>query len=159
MTQQEALPLRVVLGALGLFALFSQALLVPREAGEYAAAYPSAAYLAVPYAVAVVAAIACFEVALLAAWQILTAAVADAAPGSTTPKWANVVAVSLSLTGVILAGICAHAGSVAGVGGPAMLLGVLAGLGLVPAAFALRARLRRLSSGPAPGNHGLIRGS
>jgi len=159
MTKQEALPLRFVLGALGLLALLSQAVLLPRIAGEYAAAYPEVAYLAAPYVVAAIAAIACFEVALLAGWQILTAVVADGAltPGAT--KWANVLAFSVGLTGMTLAGICTHAGSVAGIGGPAMLFGALAGAALIAAAVVLRIRLLRLSTQPAPEVGGLIAGT
>ena len=159
MTKQEARPLRFVLGALGLLSLLSQTVLLPRIAGEYAAAYPEVAYLAAPYVVAGIAAIACLEVALLAGWQMLTAVVADGALIPGTAKWANVLAFSLGLTGMTVAGICTHAGSVAGVGGPAMLFGALAGAALVAAALALRIRLLRPGAEPAPEAGGLIAGT
>jgi len=149
MTRQEALPLRVALGAIACAAVFAQVML-PLLAGGYAAAYPQAANLAVPYAAAAIAAIVCFEVALLAGWQILTAVVAEGALTLSTTTWVNVMAVSLGLTGITLAGICAHAGSVAAVGGPAMLFGLVAGLALVPAAVALRNRFLQLSTEPGP---------
>lgn len=148
MTRQEALPLRVALGAIACAAVFAQVML-PLLAGGYAAAYPQAANLAVPYAAAAIAAIVCFEVALLAGWQILTAVVAEGALTLSTTTWVNVMAVSLGLTGITLAGICAHAGSVAAVGGPAMLFGLVAGLALVPAAVALRNRFLQLTE-PGP---------
>ncbi|GAA1352706.1 hypothetical protein GCM10009636_15290 [Arthrobacter koreensis] len=155
MTKQEALPLRCVLAALGVLALLSQTALLPRIAGEYAEAYPEVANLAAPYALAVIAATACFEVALLAAWQMLTSVVTDGALTPGASKWANVLAFSLGLTGITLAGICAHAGFVEAIGGPAMLLGLLAGLALVPAAVALRNRVLRAGSDSAevPGVH------
>ena len=138
MTKQEALPLRLVLVAVGLLALFSQIVLLPRMAGEYAAAYPQVAHLAVPYAAAAIAAVACVEAALLAAWRMLGLVVADGELTLRAAEPANVMAVSLGLSGITVAGICAHAGWVAAVGGPAMLFGLFAGLALVPAAVALR---------------------
>lgn len=157
MTKQEAVPLRFVLVALGFLALLSQTVLLPRLAGEYAAAYPEVAHLAVPYVVAAIAAVACFEVALLAVWRMLTAVVAEGALTLGVTQSANVMAVSLGLTGITLAGICAHAGSVAAVGGPAMLFGLLAGLASVPAAVGLRnrvlqSRMEPVSVMPGP-NH------
>ncbi|MGW9403616.1 DUF2975 domain-containing protein [Arthrobacter sp. NPDC055585] len=149
MTKQEALPLRAALVAFACAALFVQFML-PLLAGGYAAAYPQIANLAVPYTVSAIAGIACFQVGLLAAWQILAAVVAEGAVtlGSTT--WVNVLAFALGLTGLTLAGICAHAGSVVAVGGPAMLFGLFAGLALVPAAVALRNKFLKLGidSGP-----------
>ena len=149
MTKQEALPLRFVLVTLGLLALLSQTVLLPRLAGEYAAAYPQAAHLAVPYAIAAIVAVACLEAALLAAWRILSIVVAEGGLTLGAAEPANVIAASLGLSGITVAGICAHAGSVASVGGPLMLTGLLAGLGLVPAAVALRNRVLRGSSGTA----------
>ncbi|MEB7504147.1 DUF2975 domain-containing protein [Arthrobacter koreensis] len=153
MTKQEALPLRFVLVAAGLLALLSQTVLLPRMAGEYAAAYPQAAHLAVPYAAAVIAAVACVEAALLAAWRMLGLVVADGELTLRAAGPATVMAVSLGLSGITVAGICAHAGFAAGIGGPAMLAGLLAGLALVPAAVALRNRVLRAGSnaGEIPG--------
>lgn len=148
MTKQEAVPLRFVLVALGFLAVLSQVVLLPRLAGEYAAAYPQVAHLAVPYVGAAIAAVACFEVALLAVWRMLSAVVAEGALTIGVTESANVMAVSLGLTGITAAGICAHAGSVASVGGPVMLMGLLAGLALVPAAVGLRNRVLQSSSEP-----------
>ncbi|MBF4994938.1 DUF2975 domain-containing protein [Arthrobacter gandavensis] len=149
MTQQEALPLRLVLVVLGILALGSQTVLLPRLAGEYATAYPQVAHLAVPYTVAAIAAVVGFEAALLAAWRMLSIVVAEGSLTLGAAGPASLMAVSLGLSGVTLAGICAHAGSVAGVGGPAMLLGLLCGLALVPAAVGLRNRILRAGMEPA----------
>ena len=107
-------------------------------ASEYADAYPEVAYLAPPYVSAIVVAFGGFEVALLAAWHLVSAAKRDGASAVRTMRWANVMAVSLSFMAVIFAGVCLHAGSFAAVGGPPMLFGLLASLALVPVGFALR---------------------
>jgi hypothetical protein len=146
MTRQEALPLRCALGALALVAVLAQFVVVPQMAADYAGAYPEVAYLASPYVTAIVIAIGAFEVALLAAWQLLSAAVSGAVSGAGGPstsrptRWANVLAASLAFMAVLIAGVCVHAGSFAAVGGPAMLFGLIACLALVPAAFVLRNR-------------------
>ncbi len=149
MTKQEALPLRAALVAFACAALFVQFML-PLLAGGYAAAYPQIANLAVPYTVSAIAGIVCFQAALLAGWQILTSVVAEGSLALRSTTWVNVLAFSLGLAGITLAGICAHAGFVAAVGGPATLFGLLAGLALVPAAVALRKKFLKLGieSGP-----------
>ncbi len=138
MISQQLTPLRIILGALALGALLAQLVVVPRSAAEYAGAFPEVAYLAPPYVAAIVVAIGGFEVALLAAWQLLSAAAAGEGLTDRSKRWANVMAASLSFMAVIFAGVCVHAGSFAAVGGPAMLFGLLASLALVPVAFGLR---------------------
>jgi hypothetical protein len=138
MIRQQVTALRIVLGALAFGALLAQLVVVPRVAAEYADAYPEVAYLAPPYVTALVVAICGFEVALLAAWQLLSAAERGEALTGRSKRWANVMAVSLSFMAVIFAGVCVHAGSFAAVGGPPMLFGLLASLALVPVAVALR---------------------
>lgn len=149
MTMQEALPLRFLLVALGLLALLSQTVLLPGLAGEYAVAYPQVAHLAVPYAAAAVTAVAGFEVALLASWRMLTIVLEEGGLTLRAVAPANALTASVGLSGITVAGICAHAGSVESIGGPAMLLGLLAGLALVPAAVALRNRILRAASDSA----------
>jgi uncharacterized membrane protein len=138
MSSQRVIPLRVLLGALALGTLLTQVVIVPSTAAEYAEAYPEVAYLAAPYITAIVVALSGFEVALLAAWQLLSAAAAGGASIRRAKRWANVLAIALSFMAVIFAGVCVHAGSFAAVGGPPMLFGLLASLALVPVAFVLR---------------------
>lgn len=142
LTRQEALPLRCALLAFALGAVLVQFLVVPRLASGYAQAYPEVAYLAPPYVTALMVALACFEAGLLAAWllvsAVVTGTVEDRAVSGPAKRWVNVLAASVVLTAVILAGICANAGFVENIGGPAMLFGLLVCLALVPAAFALR---------------------
>ncbi|GAB3531905.1 hypothetical protein GCM10027403_03120 [Arthrobacter tecti] len=138
MIREHVPRLRIVIGAIAFLAMLVQIVVIPRIAANYANDYPEVAYLAPPYVVAIVIAIGSFEVALLAAWQLLSAAEAGDTLTSRSPRWANVVAASLLFMAMIFAGVCVHAGSVASVGGPAMLFGLLASLAVVPAAFALR---------------------
>ncbi|MCC9145617.1 MULTISPECIES: DUF2975 domain-containing protein [unclassified Arthrobacter] len=138
MTRQEALPLRCALVAFAVTALLLQVGVVPRAAARYAAAYPEVAYLAAPYVAVTGVAVTAFGVALLAAWQLLSATVADTSAARGSTGWANTAAVSLGVMAVLCAGVFAHAGFIEHIGGPAMLFGLLIFLALVPVAFALR---------------------
>ena len=137
MTRQEALPLRCVLGALALLALLAQLVVVPRTAAGFAGAYPETAYLAAPYVTVIVVAIGGFEVALLAAWQLLSAAERGGASSGWSQRWANIMAAALVIMALLFTGIFVHTGF-AGVGGPPMLFGLLASLALLPGAAVLR---------------------
>ena len=140
MISQRATPFRIILGALAVGALLAQLVIVPQVAAEYAGAYPEVAYLAPPYVTAIVIAIGGFEVALLASWQLLSAAVAGNVSTSRSKRWATVMTASLCFMSLIFAGIFVHAGSVANVGGPPMMFGLLVSLALVPLAFSVRAK-------------------
>lgn len=145
MNKEQVRRFRIVIGAIALVALLTQIVVVPWAAADHAAAYPKVAYLAVPYVTAIVVAIGAFEVALLAVWQILSAAATGGATTSRSKRWANVMAAALIFMAVIFAGVCVHAGSVANIGGPAMLFGLLASVALVPAAFALKKKAMEFS--------------
>jgi hypothetical protein len=140
MISQRATPFRVILGAFAVGALLAQVMIVPQVAAEYAGAYPEVAYLASLYVTAIVVAIGGFEVALLASWQLLSAAVAGNVSTSRSKRWATVMTASLCFMSLIFAGVFVHAGSVANVGGPPMLFGLLVSLALVPVAFGVRAK-------------------
>lgn len=147
MKQEQVRRFRIVIGALTLGALLTQLVVVPRAAAGYADAYPEVAYLAFPYVIAIVVGIGGFEVALLATWQLLSAAAGGDALTSYSKRWANVMAAALVFMAVLFAGVCVHAGSVANVGGPPMLFGLLASLALIPAAFALKKKAMGFSLG------------
>jgi hypothetical protein len=142
MTKQEALPLRFFLGVLVLAALLAQLVAIPSAGASYAGAYPQVADLAPLSVTVLVVAFIGFEIALLAAWQLISAAVAGRALTSRSTRWANVMTASLLVTAMILGSLCVYIGSVARVGGPAMLFGVIFSLALVSTAFALRRWVR-----------------
>ncbi|WP_104164953.1 hypothetical protein [Arthrobacter sp. SX1312] len=79
------------------------------------------------------------EAALLAAWHLLTARKKGSPPGR-SKQWVDAMAVSLCLMALLIAGICLHAGSVARVGGPAMLLGLLGSVAFVAVVIVSRSR-------------------
>ncbi len=138
MTKQEALPIRFFLGLAALAALLIQLVVIPSAGASLASVYPQVAYLALPTAIALVVAVVGVEMTLVAAWQLVSAAVTGRALTSRSTRWANIMTASLIFMAVLLAGVFVYIGSVAGVGGPAMLFGLLASLTLVPVAFALR---------------------
>ncbi|WP_028278394.1 DUF2975 domain-containing protein [Arthrobacter sp. H5] len=142
MIGQHVSRLRIVLGALVPAALLLQFVVVPRTAASYAEAYPEVAYLEAPYLIAAVVTIGGFEVALLAAWQLLSAAEEGKASTHRSQRWANVMTASLCFMALLSAGVCVHAGSVENIGGPAMLFGLLASLALVAVALGLRSKTR-----------------
>ncbi|VDR32296.1 Uncharacterised protein [Arthrobacter agilis] len=137
-TKKEALPLRFFLGLFAFAALVIQLVVVPRVGASYASVYPDVAYLEPLYVTAVMVALVGLLVALFAAWQVVSGALAARGVPSRPAGWANIMTASLIFLVLIFAGVFVHAGSVANVGGPAMLLGVLVCVAFVPVAFALR---------------------
>ncbi|MCQ1947233.1 MULTISPECIES: DUF2975 domain-containing protein [unclassified Arthrobacter] len=138
MTRQEALPLRCAVVAFAVAALLTQLVVVPRMAARSAAAYPEVADLASSYITVIGVAVAAFELALLAAWQLVSAAAADRSVTRRSTGWANIMAVSLGVMAVLFAGVFAHAGFIENIGGPAILFGLVVFLALIPVAFAFR---------------------
>ncbi|GAA1159600.1 hypothetical protein GCM10009673_11850 [Nesterenkonia sandarakina] len=132
-------------------ALIAQLILVPALAASLAEDYPQVAHLQVPYLVAVTVAIGGFEVAVVAAWRLLVAAAVDTVAAPAAPaaaadtvataaewpttdrvhRWANIMAVSLGVMAVALAGVFLHAGWVENIGGPPMLFGLLASMAVL----------------------------
>lgn len=126
-------------------ALLAQFVVVPRVAAGYANTYPEVAHLERPYLLAIVVALGGLEVALLAAWKIVSAAKRGEALTTRSKRWANVMAASVVLMAVLFAGVCAHAGFVESVGGPAMGFGLFVSLALVPGAVVLRNKAKGFS--------------
>lgn len=131
---------RVLLGVLAIGAILAQVVIVPQLASDYAERFPEVAHLEAPYVLAVVVALAFFEVALLAAWQILAAEEGGRVLIRRAKPWMNIGTVCLCLMALIFAGICVHAGSVAKVGGPAMLLGLITSVAFIAALLVLRSK-------------------
>ncbi|TKV27412.1 hypothetical protein FDK12_11960 [Arthrobacter sp. NamB2] len=142
MTKQEALPIRFFVGLFVLVTLVVQIVVIPRAGATYAEMYPEVAYLEPFYVSALVVVLIGLEIALLSAWQLVSAAVKERAPGVRPRRWSNIMAASLIFMAACFASVCVHAGSVAGVGGPAMLFGLLGSVALIPLAFVLRRGIR-----------------
>ena len=137
MSKQNVPVVRIALGALFFVALLTQFWVVPSVAAESAARYPEHASLAPLYLIVIGIAIGLFELALLAGWQVLSAAATNT--GSQRSRWwAIALLVALGSSGALFASVFVHAGSVAGVGGPPMLFGLLVSVAVVICAIALR---------------------
>lgn len=141
MSRQQVALARILLGALAIGAALAQAVIVPQLTSDYAERFPEVAHLEAPYVLTAVVALAFFEVTLLAAWQLLAATeeggrvlVRKAKP------WINISVACLCLMALIFAGICVHAGSVAKVGGPAMLFGLVTSVAFIATVLALRSK-------------------
>lgn len=130
--------LRAWVAALAAGAVVVQAVVLPQVASSSAARYPEVAHLERPYLVASVAAVGAVEVALLAAWRLLSAAETGGGLTGRARRWADVLAAALCGAVLLLAGVCAHAGFVEQVGGPPMALGLIASPVLVLGAVVLR---------------------
>ena len=140
MTRQQTLVLRATIGALALVTLALQVLVVPLVAAACATAYPEVAYLERPDVAAVVVGLVGFEVALLAAWRLLSDPMAGQTTARPVTRRANTLAGSLCFMALTLAAVCVHAAFVAHVGGPLTMLGLLACAAVVTSALALRRR-------------------
>ncbi|MDF9278653.1 DUF2975 domain-containing protein [Arthrobacter sp. EH-1B-1] len=136
---------RILIGALAAGSLLAQFVVVPQIAADAAERYPEVAYLEIPYLTAVVVALAFFELALLAAWR-LTARRRRQSLTNGSQRWIDVMTASLCLSALTVAGICVHAGSIENIGGPAMLLGLVAGLALIAAVVVLRSKAARIQA-------------
>lgn len=138
MTKQEALPLRISFAVLTLGALLIQLILVPQARDSFADKFSDAAYLALPYATAIAVGLIGFEVAVLAAWQLVSAARTERSLNPRSMRWTNVLAGSLGFMALVFVGVCAHTLFWTKFGAPAVLFGFLVSLGMVPVIFAVR---------------------
>ncbi|MGW9404875.1 DUF2975 domain-containing protein [Arthrobacter sp. NPDC055585] len=142
MTKQEALPLRILIAVLAFGALVLQILLIPQAGDSYADRFPEAAYLAFPYTTAIAVGFIGFEVALLAAWQLVSAVQTDRALNSRTVRWTNVTAASLGFMAAVFACVCAHTLFWTEFGSPAVFFGFLVSLALFACVFVVRNGVR-----------------
>jgi CubicO group peptidase (beta-lactamase class C family) len=74
MTKQEALPARFFIGLLALATVVVQLVVVPRAGAAYAGRHPDVAYLEPLYVTALLVALISLGIALLSAWQLVSAA-------------------------------------------------------------------------------------
>ena len=144
LSKQQVPTVRFALVSLFVIALLLQFWLVPSAAAQAATQYPEYADLARPYVIAIGVAIGLFEVALLAAWQVLFGSAAENRTRR-RKRWATALTLALVSSGLVFAGVFIHAGSVARVGGPPMLFGLLASLAVVVCAVVLRRKMSELT--------------
>ncbi|MDJ0318654.1 DUF2975 domain-containing protein [Arthrobacter antibioticus] len=143
MNIQQIPLLRIAVVMLVLGSILAQIFITPHVARTLAAAYPEVAYLELPYTDAVVVAIAGFELALLAVWQILSIVKRGATVPGSPMRWVNFMTTCLLFTAATLVGIIMHATFIANIGTPAMLFGLLASIAFGASALFLRNAVKR----------------
>src|SRR5690554_237638 len=132
------LVLRVELSALLLGSLVAQAAM-PKLAWDQAREFPEVAYLATPYAIIAIAAIAALQVAMLVVWRLLTLVAEGELTTRRGVRCLDAITAGVVVATALTAGTLLHLLAVVGVGGPGV---VLAFLGCTAAGTALVALLR-----------------
>ena len=116
------LALRVPLILLILGAVLGQTVIIPAVAAEEAVRWPEVAHLAVPYAILVIAAVVCVELALLAVWMLLTMVQRGAIFTESAFRWVDVVIYAALVATALTIAVPAHLLGTVGVGGPGVVL-------------------------------------
>lgn len=114
--------LRLCLVVLGLGALFGQAVYVPVAASQSAQEHPELAYLAVPYAIAMIVVLVCVQIALIAVGKLLAMVEHGWIFDPEALRWVDVIIVSAAAATVITVATVTHLISWVGVGGPFAVL-------------------------------------
>jgi Protein of unknown function (DUF2975) len=120
MTMLASRLLRVALVFLLLGTVLAQVLL-PVFASEEARVFPEVAYLAVPYSVAGILAIACVQVALLVVWRLLSMVDGGIIFTRRAMRWVDVITACAAVATVLSTGPMIHLLFFVGVGGPLIL--------------------------------------
>lgn len=132
MSRLVILALRALLVLLALGALAGQVLIAVGLATTIADGGPG--FLAVPYSVLGVTAIASVEVGLVALWVLLSMVRRDAIFDERAFRWVGVISVAGLLAAVLVAALCVHYGEIDDAPGLVLIGGVI---GVGGAAFAL----------------------
>ena len=155
MRSEAITELKVLIGAMLAVAVAVQAVVLPMLAAEAEASFPEVAYLRTPLTVLAVLAIACGEAALLCIWRLLSLARRGTFLTKRAMHWVDALILSLVAgTGMLAAisGILARDPQTGG-GGPAVGLGLMAGMFLGVAAIlgtaVWRSRLQQSIGGAA----------
>lgn len=114
-----------------------QVVVMPAVATAYAISYPEVSALAVPYMVAVNAAILGLQIACVALYLYYLQLKRETVQQS-SPTLGRIFTSSLLFAAISLGGVFCHAAFVARVGGPAMIFGILLSLALIIAARSIR---------------------
>lgn len=137
--------LRATLLLLAVCALGVQAL-IPFEARTMGTQFPEVSYLEVPYSIAAIAAILCFQVALFAVWRLLSMAASDQVFTDPACHLVNVVITCAIAATAICGAVWAHLLFVEQNGGPGVFAGValctIGGVAITLVLIVLRALLR-----------------
>ena len=120
--------LRVALVVLVLGTVLAQVLL-PLFASEEGRFFPEVAHLVVPYSVAGILFIACFQVALLVVWRLLSLVDDGVIFTRRALRWVDVITACAVVATVLSAGVLIHVYFCVGIGGPHVFLGLPASLG------------------------------
>lgn len=136
MRSEAITELKILIGAMLAVAVAVQAVVLPFLASDAVARFPEIAYLRTPLTLLAVLAIACGEAALLCIWRLLTLARTGAFLTSRTTRWVDALILSLITGTGMLAAISAvlTRDPQTGGGGPAVGLGLMAGIFLGAAA-------------------------
>ena len=155
MRSETITELKVLIGAMLAVAVAVQAVVLPMLAAEAEASFPEVAYLRAPLTVLAVLAIACGEAALLCIWRLLSLARHGTFLTNRSVRWVDALILSLVAgTGMlaVISGILTRDPQTGG-GGPAVGLGLMAGMFLGVAAIlgtaVWRSRLQQSIGGAA----------
>ncbi|WP_165314269.1 DUF2975 domain-containing protein [Agromyces protaetiae] len=124
-------------------AILLQFWIVPSLAAESAARYPEVAWLATPYVVAVGIGLGFFELSLFAVWRAISTGGREGRAVKRAERWLDLATLAIISMAVVFSGVFVHAGSVAKVGGPPMLFGLLCMIAVIVAALVGHHRRRR----------------
>lgn len=128
--------LRVCLTLIFLGGLLWQAWVVPTLAAQNATLFPEVAFLATPYTVVVIVAIACLQVSLAATWKLLSMVERRTIFTQRAFGWVNAIIASIAVATFLALSLGVHLLGIIGVGGPGVALAIAA-LTTCGSAFAL----------------------
>lgn len=122
MNRLVVLSLRVTLILLALGAFLAQAL-IPLIAADAGKKLPELAHLVIPYSIAAILAILCFQVALLAVWFLLSMVARDRIFTDPARRWIDVIVVCAAAATALGCSVCLHLVFVEQNGGPGAVFG------------------------------------
>lgn len=150
MNESVLIALRVVLVMTFLGALLGQIVVVPTLASDSAAIFPEVAFLATPYVLVGIAAIACLQVVLFAIWILLARVQDNSIFSGDAFGWVNVIIWSAAAATLLVLLLGMHLFGVMKLGGPGVLLAVggaaVCGTAFVLLMVVMRALLRNATT-------------
>lgn len=98
--------------------------LTPIVAVDAGKEFPELSHLVIPYSIAAIAAILCFQVALFAVWKLLSMAAADRIFSDPARRLVDVIVVCAAIATVLGCTVCTHLVFIEQNGGPGALAGL-----------------------------------
>ena len=142
--------LRTLLVLVFLLLLLGQALVIPSLAEESAIAFPEVAFLAAPYMLISIGAIACVQLAVFATWVLLSLVEQNSIFSERALGWVNTIIASIVTATILLVFAGLHILVVVQVGGPGVFLGTCAagigGAAMVLLIIVMRGLLRNATT-------------